>query len=154
MKRGFRLEALRTSPGTGPLFLCYHFHVMGKYDSELATLHIWQKTSTKLFLNFAGAGATIRCLGTLKQASAAELLFGRDDVDSKDFTLVFNVQSAHFSFMDHRDVWQYWARPDAPERGFGESLKIFLLPGSKGATVVLAEVLGKVVSASAAYGTR
>ena len=127
---------------------------MGKYDSELATLHIWQKTSTKLFLNFAGAGATIRCVGTLKHASAAELLFGRDDVDSKDFTLAFNVQSAHFSFMDHRDVWQYWARPDAPERGFGESLKIFLLPGSKGATVVLAELIGKVISASAAHGTR
>ena len=134
--------------------MCYHSHVMGKYDSELATLHIWQKTSAKLFLNFAGAGATIRCLGTLKHASATELLFGRDDVDSKDFTLVFNVQSAHFSFMDNRDVWQYWARPDAPERGFGESLKIFLLPGSKGATVVLAEVLGKVISAAAATGTR
>src|SRR5262249_15594839 len=58
-------RGIKGQPRDLPLFLCYHSHVMGKYDSELATLHIWQKTSAKLFLNFAGAGATIRCLGTL-----------------------------------------------------------------------------------------
>ncbi len=111
-------------------------------DIEIVShLNKWKDTSTRLFFQSLAGGITTWCIGTLKHVSSAELHFGIDRVDGRDLLFVLNVHDARLTWMDDRDMPQFFSVGRSRSE-FGRVLEISLKPGAK---AIFAEFFGKPV---------
>src|SRR5216684_4311199 len=118
---------------------------MSSSTEAFTQLNNWKSGSTKLFMYWAISTVTGWCVGTLMHASSAELHFGIEGIDGKNFLFVVNVHSTYhprFRFLDTREGVPFFA----PQRGWSEfgkvleiSLQVDQHGGSKG-RVLLAEL--------------
>jgi hypothetical protein len=79
----------------------------------------------------------------MQHVSSAELHFGIDGIDGRDFLFVVNVHPTYgsrFRFVDNREEWQFFA-PQRKRSEFGKALEITLMGDSRD------EVRGKVIFA-------
>jgi hypothetical protein len=118
------------------------------YDEAIARLNEWKSGLTPLFMHWSLGGVTGWCKGVLKLAGSAELHFGIDTIDGKDFLFVINVHRTHnprFRFVDNRESFQFFA-PQRNLSQFGKVLEITLYEDARDEVrgrVILAEVFPK-----------
>jgi hypothetical protein len=82
-------------------------------------------------------------VATVEHVSAAELHFGTEGVDDKDFRFIVNCHSAEFALLEVKELTSLFFSPRRDFRDFGTILEIVLrgdTPGEIKARVVLAEL--------------
>ena len=120
------------------------------YDEAVAQLNKWKSESTPLFMHWSLGGVTGWCKGILKLAGSAELHFGIETIDGKDFLFVINVhrtRNPRFRFVDNRESFQFFA-PQRDLTEFGKMLEIVLYEDGRDEVrgrVFLAEVFPKAL---------
>jgi len=118
---------------------------MSSSTEAFAQLNNWKSGSTKLFMYWAISTVTGWCVGTLMHASSAELHFGIEGIDGKNFLFVVNVHSTYhprFRFLDTREGVPFFA-PQRERSEFGKVLEISLEVDQHGESkgkVLLAEL--------------
>lgn len=120
------------------------------HDEAIEQLNKWKSGATPLFMHWSLGGVTGWCKGILTHSGKAELQFGIETVDGKDFLFVINVHHTYhprFRFLDNRETFQFFA-PQRDLSQFGTVLEITLHGDGQGEVrgrVILAEVFPKAI---------
>jgi hypothetical protein len=114
------------------------------YDEAIAQLKKWKNESTPVFMHWSFGGVSGWCKGVLKLAGSAELHFGIETIDGKDFLFLINVHRTYnpqFRFMDNRESFQFFA----PQRELTQFGKVLEITSQGSGRVILAEIFSKAI---------